>query len=174
MTKIPGAAATQRSQSEPPTKPRKKKGGGGGLPGDPTLTVAAAMPVQPKGKGKDGSKGKSKGKSKGGTASGCYTCGGDHFARDCPKGQQKGKGKGKGKGPPAAALHSDYIYQTAQATPAWQRTPQQQKMVAGDKLGCFQFRDGNCTWGDQCRFQIGESVLHVMGRPRVRAESEIL
>lgn len=44
---------------------------------------------------------------KGGPKGGCYTCGGDHYQRDCPKGQGKGefgknggyaKGKGKGKG----------------------------------------------------------------------------
>mmetsp|Transcript_72371 Transcript_72371/g.201979 ORF Transcript_72371/g.201979 Transcript_72371/m.201979 type:complete len:280 (-) Transcript_72371:107-946(-) len=30
--------------------------------------------------------------------SGCFICGGDHFARECPEGDRKGKGKGKGRG----------------------------------------------------------------------------
>ena len=65
-----------------------------------------------KGKGKDWGKGKSgskgandKGKGKGqygdvhgkggGKSKGCFTCGGNHFARECPKGGGKaGKGKG--------------------------------------------------------------------------------
>ena len=46
----------------------------------------------PKGKGKPGQKGKSKGKGKGneqgkgkgGPKGGCFTCGGDHFASNCP------------------------------------------------------------------------------------------
>ena len=64
-----------------------------------------------KGKGKDGAKGKGKsigkgwndkGKGKGqfhelsgksgGKGKGCFNCGGNHFARECPKGNGKGKG----------------------------------------------------------------------------------
>ena len=68
---------------------RVEKGKGapkGGKPGGP--------------KGKKGDKGKGKGKDKGGKgkkggrggpASGCFTCGGRRFARDCPKGKGKGK-----------------------------------------------------------------------------------
>jgi hypothetical protein len=37
-------------------------------------------------------KGKSKGKGKG-PKGGCFTCGGDHYASECPKGKGKGKGK---------------------------------------------------------------------------------
>ena len=54
-----------------------------------------------KGKGKDQGKGKGKGVSyefggKGGAkGKGCFNCGGNHFARECPKGVGKG-GKGKG------------------------------------------------------------------------------
>ncbi|CAJ1427877.1 unnamed protein product [Effrenium voratum] len=51
----------------------------------------------------DRGKGEGKGKGKGSSKSAppavesgkCYTCGGDHFARECP---EKGKGKSKGKG----------------------------------------------------------------------------
>ena len=45
------------------------------------------------GVGKGGSKGK------GGPEGGCFVCGGDHYANNCPKAKGKGKdGKGKGKG----------------------------------------------------------------------------
>ena len=47
-------------------------------------TAAAA-----KGKGKGG-------KGKGGPATGCFTCGGNHYASQCPKGKGKAKGGGKG------------------------------------------------------------------------------
>ena len=46
-------------------------------------------------------KGKGKGKKGGsyswstGPKDGCHTCGGPHYARECPKGQKGGKAKGK-------------------------------------------------------------------------------
>ena len=54
--------------------------------------------------------GAQKGKGKGPAYGSCWTCGGPHFSRDCPKGsskgqkasgkgEQKGKGKGKSSGP---------------------------------------------------------------------------
>ena len=47
-----------------------------------------------KGKGKDGGKGKGKESGKG-KGKGCYNCGGNHFARECPQGGGALKGGGK-------------------------------------------------------------------------------
>ena len=51
-----------------------------------------------KGKGKGDEKGKGKGKSIGPMFGSCWTCGGAHFSRDCPKNTASRDAKGKGKG----------------------------------------------------------------------------
>ena len=58
-------------------------------------TEKAKAKAKEKGKGKglakgDGKKGKGKGK---GPQTGCWNCGGAHYASDCPTGKSKGKGK---------------------------------------------------------------------------------
>ncbi len=42
----------------------------------------------------------------------CYTCGGEHFARDCPQGGGKGKGKGGGGGKGGGLRSANVLFPT--------------------------------------------------------------
>lgn len=80
----------------------KGKGGEAGAPGGYGKAKGKGWAEMPKGKGKGGDKGSGKGKGKKGPMYGsCWTCGGNHFAADCPT---KGGGKG-GKGINAMEEH---------------------------------------------------------------------
>ena len=70
------------------------KGGGKGGKGGWQQQGKGGWPQQGKGgEGFQEGKGKSKGKGKG-PRTGCFTCGGAHYASNCPQGKGKGKGKG--------------------------------------------------------------------------------
>ncbi|CAE8652229.1 unnamed protein product, partial [Polarella glacialis] len=67
----------------------------------------------------------------------CFTCGGNHFARDCPK-----KDSSKGR----------------------QGTVEDQDAVndGGTKQPCFRFRDtGSCKYGDKCHFEHDKSKVRL-------------
>ncbi|CAE8630136.1 unnamed protein product [Polarella glacialis] len=96
-----------------------------------------------KGKGKDkgksgGKNGKEKAKNNGDKKTvKCFTCGGNHFARDCLK-----KDSSKGR----------------------QGTVEDQDAVndGGTKQPCFRFRDtGSCKYGDKCHFEHDKSKVRL-------------
>ncbi|CAE8659544.1 unnamed protein product, partial [Polarella glacialis] len=67
----------------------------------------------------------------------CFTCGGNHFARDCPK-------KDNGKGRQSSVEDQDAVND------------------GGTKQPCFRFRDtGSCKYGDKCHFEHDKSKVRV-------------
>ena len=73
------------------------KGKGKGFKGGPKGGKGDAPKGGPKGGAKGSPKGSPKGGQKRGPANGCWTCGGQHFASECPHGNaSSGGGKGKG------------------------------------------------------------------------------
>eukprot|EP00403_Amphidinium_massartii_P026828 CAMPEP_0178403312 /NCGR_PEP_ID=MMETSP0689_2-20121128/17302_1 /TAXON_ID=160604 /ORGANISM="Amphidinium massartii, Strain CS-259" /LENGTH=130 /DNA_ID=CAMNT_0020024259 /DNA_START=124 /DNA_END=516 /DNA_ORIENTATION=- len=101
-------------------------------------------------KGGKGKMGGGKGKSKG-----CFNCGGDHLARDCPEGgggykggKSGGKGGGKSKG--CFNCGGDHL---ARDCPEGNSKGGGKGKGGGGKGICYDFRDnGNCRFGDECRF----------------------
>ena len=97
-----------------------------------------------------GGKGPGSGKSDGATANadgkgkGCFTCGGDHRARDCPKGKGKDgkKGrrdrKGKGKGDASSGSDSD-----GSST---------RPKIPADQMCCIRHFWRQCEKGDACNY----------------------
>mmetsp|Transcript_104695 Transcript_104695/g.291473 ORF Transcript_104695/g.291473 Transcript_104695/m.291473 type:complete len:92 (+) Transcript_104695:136-411(+) len=83
---------------------------------------------------------------------GCFNCGGDHLARECPEGGGYGKKGGKGKGGGSKGCFNCGGDHLARECPDGPRKGGGKKGGGGGGI-CYDFRDkGSCRFGDECRF----------------------
>ena len=115
-------------------------------------TIAPAKDGGGKADGRGGGPGRGKGPGSGkpgdgvanpagGKGNGCFTCGGDHKAKDCPKGkgkEKKGKAKGKGQGD-SSGSESD-------------GSSRKRYKIPKDQLCCIHYLWHKCDKGDDCSF----------------------
>mmetsp|Transcript_83017 Transcript_83017/g.185330 ORF Transcript_83017/g.185330 Transcript_83017/m.185330 type:complete len:121 (-) Transcript_83017:92-454(-) len=91
------------------------------------------------------------GKGKGKNVS-CFNCGGPHFARDCPEGG--GKSKGKGKSISCFNCGGDHFARDCPNGNSGGKGKGKGGKAGGGGGGiCYDFRDnGTCRFGENCRF----------------------